>query len=55
MSRGKFKRKRKILGRGTPYVSKNIIYFGKSAQTGKRVVSKVLVHLLQNMGDIIGI
>ena len=37
------------------YVYKNIIYFGKRPQMGKRVVSKVLAHLLQNEGDIIGI
>ena len=36
----KFKRKRKIRGRGTPYALKNIIYFGKRAQTGKELFLK---------------
>ena len=51
--RRKFKCKRKIRGRGTPYVFKNRIYFRTRAQMGKGVVSKVLAHLLQNAGDII--
>ena len=55
MGRRKSTRKRKIRGRSTPYVLKNIIYSGKRAQTGKGVVSKVLAHLLQNVGNIIGI
>ena len=38
-----------------PYIYKNKIYFGKRPQTGKGVVSKALAHLLQNVGDIIGI
>ena len=46
MGRGKFKRKRKIRGRSTPYVMKNRIYFGKRAQAGKGVVSRALADLL---------
>ena len=30
-------------------------YFGKKPQPGKGIVSNVLAHLLQNVGDIIGI
>ena len=48
-------RKRKKRGRGLPYVCRNKVYFGKWPRTGKGVVSKVLAHLLQNVGDIIGI
>ena len=39
--------------RDIPYVHKNKIYFEKRPQTGKGVVSKVLTHLLQNVGDTI--
>ena len=39
--------------RGIPYVHKKKINFEKRPQTGKWVVSKVLTHLLQNVGDII--
>ena len=49
------RRKRRKRGKGLPYVYENRIYFGKRRQTGKGVVSKVLAHLLQNVGDIIGI
>ena len=55
MGSRKYRRRRKIRGRGTPYVFKNRIYFGKRPQSGKGVVSKVFAHLLQNVGDIIGI
>ena len=47
MGRWKFKRKRKIRGRGTPDFLKNKIFFGKRAQTGKGVVSNALPPLLQ--------
>ena len=50
-----YTQKKKIRGRGTPYVLKNIIYSGKRAQTGKGVVSKVLAHLLQIGVNIISI
>ena len=49
------RRRRRKRGRDIPYVCKNKIYFGKRPQTSKGVVSKVLAHLLQNVGDIIGI
>ena len=49
------RRRKRKRGRGIPYVYKNKIYFGKRPQTRKGVVSKVLGHLLQNVGDIIGI
>ena len=56
MARRKYpNRRRKKIGRGLPYVYRNKSYFGKRPQTGKGVVSKVLAHLLQNVGDIIGI
>ena len=48
------KRRRRKRGRGLPYIYRNRVYFGKR-QTGGGVVSKVLAHLLQNVGDIIGI
>ena len=50
-----FGRRRRKRGRGIPYVYKNKIDFGKRPQTGKGVASKVLAHLLKNLGDIIGI
>ena len=49
------RRKRRKRGKGLPYVYENRIYFGKRPQTSKGVVSKVLAHLLHNVGDIIGI
>ena len=48
------RRRRKKRGRGIPYVYRNKIYFGKRPQTSKGVVSKVLAHSLQIVGDIIG-
>ena len=56
MARRKYlERRREKGGRGLPYIYRKKIYFGKRQQTGKGVVSKVLTHLLQNVGDIIGI
>ena len=49
------RRRRRKKGRSIPYIYKNKIDFGKRPQTGKVVVSKVLPHLLQKVGDIIGI
>ena len=49
------RRKRRKRGKGLPYVYENRIYFGKRPQTSKGVVSKVLAHLLHNIGEIIGI
>ena len=42
-------------GRGLPYIYNNMIYSGKRPQTGTGAVSWVLEHLLQNIGDIIGL
>ena len=56
MARRKYpNRRRKKRGRGLPYVYRDKIYFGKRPQMGKELVSKVLVHMLQNVGDVIGI
>lgn len=49
------RKRRRKKGRGLPYVYNNKIFFGKRPQTDRVVVSKVLAHLLQNVGDIIGI
>ena len=46
------RKRRRKRGRGLPYVYNNKIFFGK--KTSNRA-QKVLVHLLQNVGDIIGI
>ena len=42
-------------GRGLPYIYNNRIYLGKRPQTGTGAVSRILAHLLQNVGDIIGL
>ena len=42
-------------GREIPYIYKNRIYFGKKPQTGTGVVSKVVVRLLESVGDAIGV
>ena len=55
MSRRKIKRKRKIRGRGKPYVYQNRIYLGKRPQTGEGVVSTVLDNLLKHIGTLIEI
>ena len=47
MGRRKIKRKRKIRGKGKPYVYQNRIYFGKRPQTCEGVVSTVLANLLK--------
>ena len=49
------KRKLKKRGREIPYIYKNRIYFGKKPQTGTGVVSKVVVRLLESVGDAIGV
>ena len=49
------RRRTRKIGRGISYVYKNKIYFGKTPQTAKGVVSKVLAYLLQIVGDIIAI
>ena len=53
--RKSFGRRKRKRGRGLPYINKIRIFFGKRTQMGKGVVSKVLAHLLQNLGDILGI
>lgn len=55
MGSRKYRRRRKIRGRGTPYVFKNRIYFGKRPQSGKGVISTVLANLWKNIGNMIGI
>ena len=42
-------------GRGLPYIYNNRIYLGKRPQTGTGAVSRILAHLLQNVGDIFGL
>ena len=42
-------------GRGLPYIYNNRISLGKRPQTGTGAVSRILAHLLQNVGDIIGL
>ena len=42
-------------GRGLPYIYNNKIYLVKRPQIGTGAVSGVLAHLLQNVGDIIGL
>ena len=42
-------------GRGLPHIYNNRIYLGKRPQTGTGAVSRILAHLLQNVGDIIGL
>ena len=42
-------------GRGLPYICNNRIYLGKRPQTGTGAVSRILAHLLQNVGDIFGL
>ena len=49
------KRKLKKRGREIPYICKSRIYFGKKPQTGTGVVSKVVVRLLESVGDAIGV
>ena len=58
MRRRKYYRKNRRVrkrGRGLPYIYNNRIYLGKRPQTGTGAVSRILAHLLQNVGDIIGL
>ena len=48
-------RRRKKRGKGLPYIYKNKVYLGKIHQTGTGVVSRVIAHLLENVGDVIGL
>ena len=51
----KTNRRYKKRGRWLPYIYNNRIYFRKKPLKGTGVVSKVLGHLLENVGDIIGL
>ena len=58
MRRRKYYRKNRRVrkrGRGLPYIYNNRIYLGKRPQTETGAVSRILAHLLQNVGDIIGL
>ena len=41
-------------GRGIPYIYQNRVYLGKK-QKGAGIVSKTLAHILQGVGDVIGL
>ena len=49
------KEKRAKRGRGIPYIYNNRIYLGKRPQNSTGVVSRVIAHLLENVGDVIGL
>ena len=57
MRRRKYYKKRRggKRGRGIPYTYKNKVYLGKRPQTGTGAVSKIIAHLLENVGDVIGL
>ena len=57
MRRRKYYKKRRgrKRGRGIPYIYKNKVYLGKRPQTGTGAVSKIIAHLLENVGDVIGL
>ena len=57
MRRKRYYRKRggRKRGQGIPYIHNNRAYLGKKPQKDIGVVSKVPAHLLQNVGDIIGL
>ena len=58
MWRKRFPRKRRRTtkrGRGIPYIYKNRIYLGKRPQTASDANSRVIVRLLENVGDVIGL
>ena len=42
-------------GRGVPYIYNNKIDLGKRPQTGTGAISRVIVSLLVNVGDVFGI
>ena len=52
--RKKYRRKRKIRGKGKPCVLRNKVYFGKK-QVGSGVVTRLLRGSLNSVGEIIGI
>ena len=47
-------KKVKKRGRGILYLYENRVYFGKKKKTGSGAISKVIVRLLENVGDVIG-
>ena len=51
--RKKYRRKRKIRGKGKPCVLRNKVYFGKK-QVGSSVVTRLLRGSLNSVGEIIG-
>ena len=57
MRRRKYYKKRRgrKRGRGIPNTYKNKVYLGKRPQTGTGAVSKIIAHLLENVGDVIGL
>ena len=57
MRRKRYYRKRsgRKRGRGIAYIYNNRVYLGKKPQKGAGIVSKVLAHLLQNVGNVIGL
>ena len=48
-------KKEKKERKGTLYIYKNRIYFGKKPQTGSGAVSHIIARLLENVGDVIGL
>ena len=51
-----YKKKRgRKKGEGIPYIYNNRVYLGKRPQTGTGTVSKIIVRLLENVGDVIGL
>ena len=48
------KRRSKKRGRGIPYIYQNRVYLGKK-QKRAGIVSKTLAHILQGVGDVIGL
>ena len=52
-----YRRKRRGAKRdqGIPYIYNNKIYLGKRPQTGTGGISRVIVSLLANVGDVIGL
>ena len=57
MRRKRYYRKRRgrKRGRGIAYIYNNRVYLGKKPQKGAGIVSKVSAHLLQNVGNVIGL
>ena len=51
-----YKKKRgRKRGREIPYIYKNGVYLSYKPQTGTGAVSKIIAHLLENVGNIIGL